>query len=195
MSMFEGFLNSHGQKFQIERDGNIVHTLEGLENYNSNTNENLIQFVPGSDVKIGDWVINDQGERFYIIDTRTNRFRKEIISLDCSYLTQAQYSQKQSPSSVTFNIGSASNSIIGTQGIATLNYSSSIDNMRARIASEGGQDSDELNRIADLLEMIVNNQIPASKGLFSKFSSVMERHSWLSSAISSALISWLMAPH
>lgn len=67
--------------------------------------------------------------------------------------------------------------------------------MRARIASEGGQDSDELNRIADLLEMIVNNQIPASKGLFSKFSSVMERHSWLSSAISSALISWLMSPH
>ena len=111
MSMFEGFLNSHGQKFQIERDGNIVHTLEGLENYNSNTNEKLIQFVPGSDVKIGDWVINDQGERFYIIDTRTNRFRKEIISLDCSYLTQAQYSQKQSPSSVTFTIGSASNSI------------------------------------------------------------------------------------
>lgn len=54
MSMFEGFLNLHGQKFQIERDGNIVHTLEGLENYNSNTNEKLIQFIPGSDVKIGD---------------------------------------------------------------------------------------------------------------------------------------------
>ena len=50
-----------------------------------------------------------------------------------------------------------------------------------------------MEKVIALLEMVVNNQVPASKGLFSKFSELMERHSWLSGSVASTILGWLMS--
>lgn len=63
--------------------------------------------------------------------------------------------------------------------------------MREQTAIENAPDKEQINKLIDLVEMIVNEQIPPQKGLLSKFSDTMEKHSWITGAVASALVSWL----
>ena len=65
--------------------------------------------------------------------------------------------------------------------------------MKEQVQSSSSPDKDDLQQLLSLLEMLVNDRIPAQKGMFSKFSDVMERNSWITSAISSTLLGWLMS--
>lgn len=60
-----------------------------------------------------------------------------------------------------------------------------------QIENSTSPDKEELQQIINLLEMVLNNQVPAQKGLLSKFSAVLERNSWITGSIASALLSWL----
>jgi len=195
--VFSRFLRMHGHPFRIERDGTIIAELDGLENHDSLTSRAFVGFMPNSDIKVGDWLINGQNERYYVFDTKTSYLHGKASSLDCFYKSQSEYSQETTNSAVVFNIGTATGSIIGTQGIAELTFSAaSIDQMRRKAEADGGPDKEDSQKIISLLEMLVDEQIPPSKGLFSKFSSVMERHSWITNALASALVSWLTSvPH
>jgi hypothetical protein len=50
-----------------------------------------------------------------------------------------------------------------------------------------------LEKVVSLLEAIINGDIPAQKGIFSKLKDSMERNSWITGAIASTLLSWLTA--
>lgn len=39
--------------------------------------------------------------------------------------------------------------------------------------------------------MIINNELPPQKGMFSKFADVLQRNSWFASPMMSALLGWL----
>lgn len=192
---FQMFLDQSGHMFQVERNGEIVATLKGLDNHDSVTKQRYIGFLPGSDVKAGDWLINDQQERYVVTDTQTSYFQSRPSNLKCYCQTQAEYVKQKAQNSVVFNIGTATGSIIGTQGQATLSYAATIEQMHQKAEAEGGSDKAELEQIIALLEMVVNNQVPATKGLFSRFSAVMERHSWITNSVASAVIAWLTNPH
>ena len=64
-------------------------------------------------------------------------------------------------------------------------------NAKKEIEASNSPDKEDLDKIISLLEMIVNNQLSPQKGLFSKFSSVMERNSWITGTITSTLLGWL----
>ncbi len=81
--------------------------------------------------------------------------------------------------------------IFGSGNTATINYNNSIQDIKKAIAESESTDKEELKQIVSLLEMVVNNQVPASKGLFSRFSEVMERNSWITGSIAGALLPWL----
>ena len=123
---FKLFLERSGQPYQVERDGKIIFTADGLPNHETSTKRQYIGFAPGTDIKPYDWVINSFGERFFIEDTKTIFVQKEPHCLNAYYLTQVEYQKSLQQNSATFNIQNAYGSVIGTQTYVTLNYNDSI---------------------------------------------------------------------
>lgn len=102
-------------------------------------------------------------------------------------------SPSSNPSNAIFNIENATNSVIGTQANVTMNINNSIQEAKEQIAASDSSDKEELQQIIHLLEMIVNDQMPAQKGVLSKFSSIIQRNAWITSPISSILLNWLLS--
>lgn len=184
-------LKNSGQSYQVERDGKIIATYQGVSNRTSDTHKNYVGFIPGTDIKPQDWLINLYNERFYVQDVKTTFFMKEPNELKAFILTKVEFENLDNGSNQIYNITNAYGSIIGNQSNFTLNYSSSINELRDIVNSSHSSDKEELNKIIDLLEMITNNQIPISKGLFSKFANILQKNSWITSHIASILVSWL----
>lgn len=190
-TVFETFLNQSGQKFQIERNNTIIATYDGLTN-TSSRGEKYIGFRPTSDIQQGDWLINGVGERFYARDKKTDFIAGEPNQLKIYYDTEAQYKNKQNQASPTvYNIGTANSSVFGNYNNVSISYNESLSNLKNEVLNSGSPDKEELQEIITLLEMIVNNKVPASKGIFSKFSEVMERNSWITGSIMSTILGWL----
>lgn len=192
MKIAQQFIESRGISFQIERNGTTLTTALGLPNHEESTSKAYIGMLEGTDVETGDWLINPSNERFYIEDKISDFAFGVLQQYKLFYLTESQFKKSHnSESNTTFNIGTAYGSVIGTQSMVNMNYNSSIQNAREQITASPSHDKEELNQIVNLLELIVNNQVPVSKGLFSKFSEVMERNSWITGSVTSVLLGWL----
>lgn len=184
-------ISERGIVYRIERNGSIIGEVKGLQNFSKDTSRNYVGFMPESDVHIGDWIINPMNEKFFVVDVITSfSFGKES-ELQAYYQTIAEYNSKQAEQKNIFHVENAYGSVIGTQSTVSINYTQSLLDAKNHLNSCNSPDKEELQQIISLLEMIVNNQVPVQKGLFSKFSNVMERNSWITGTISSALLSWL----
>ncbi len=192
---FTRFLNMHGVDVSVERNGVKIHTTRALFNGEKDTHKKYCGFMPGTDIKPNDWIIKvETGERFYVVDTESQSFQGKLQQIKAFYQTETEYnnSQKRVQQPI-FNIQNAYGSVIGTGNTATINYDSSIENIKSAVEATDSPDKEELKQIVSLLEMVVNNQVPASKGLFSKFADVMERNSWITGSIAGSLLSWFLS--
>ena len=155
-------------KMRIERNGEIVATLQGLPNHEKATRRAYIGFEPGS-----------------------------AIQIKAYSLSETEYTQsREKHETAVYNIGNAYGSVIGNSSNATINYQMGFQEMRERAAFENTPDREQVEKLISLVEMMVNGEVPAQKGLLSRFSETMEKHSWLTSSISSLLLSWLtQLPH
>lgn len=103
-------------KMRIERNGEIVATLQGLPNHEKATRRAYIGFEPGSDIQIGDVVINPANERFHIIDVRNSFVR--AIQIKAYSLSETEYTQsREKHETAVYNIGNAYGSVIGNSSI------------------------------------------------------------------------------
>ena len=189
--IFESFLEMQGLDMQIERDGEIIATVPGLPNRETATNRQYVGFRPKTD-------ITPANERLYVTETQASFFQKQQEEIKAFYMTEVEKKRKETEQrqSNIYNIGTAYGSVIGTANTATINYQTNFQELRERAEAENAPDKEQVQKLVDLVEMIVNEQIPPQKGLLSKFSETMERHSWVTSAIASALVSWLtQLPH
>lgn len=84
--------------------------------------------------------------------------------------------------------GDVSQSIIGTQDKAELTNNFNIGEVRERIDLEGGEDRKELHMALDHVERLLERGEYLDRGALAKFSGVMERHSWFSGSVMSALL-------
>ena len=196
--IFENFLRRHGIDMRIERDGEIISTIPGLPNRETATNRQYVGFRPGTDIKVDDEVITPANERLYITETQASYFQKHQEEIKAFYMTEAEKHRKETEQrqSNVYNIGTAYGSVIGTANTATINYKTNFQELRERAELENAPDKEQVQKLIDLVEMIVNGQVPLQKGLLSRFSETMERHSWITSAVASALVSWLtQLPH
>lgn len=192
---FESILRLQGIVYQIERDGNITHATKGLINFNTSTKRKFIGVPVNTDIKVGDWLINPSGNRFYVEETETSYFSKNPASIDAFYLTEKEYKTDNAPlAAPVFNVNNAYGSVIGTQAHVTLNYNDCIEQIKKQISSFDSDDNKQLNEIVVLLEKIMSEKEKPTKGMLAKFSDVMERNSWISGSIASALLSWAMMP-
>lgn len=196
-SPFQMLLKQQGQLYKIERNSQTISTLDGLPNHEKSTHKPYIGFTPGSDVVTGDWLINSVGERFYVKDTITDFFMQKTNQLKAFYLTENEFKNQQSISASTvFNIENATGSVIGTQSIVNMNYQTTMQQLHEQVSSCCSPDKEQLEKLISMLELITNDDVPAQKGILSKFSAVMERNSWITGSIASAVISWLTTqPH
>ncbi len=151
-----------------------------------------IMFTPNTNIRKMDILLNPVGETYHIIRTETEFAYGAPHFLKAFYQTDQEYNAtKQSPAPV-FNIQNAYASVIGTNNQATINYNSVVSELKEKVASDTSVDREQLEKIVSLLEMVVNDQVPPSKGLFSKFREVMERNSWITGSVANALLNWLL---
>ena len=194
MNTARTFIESRGILFQIERNGTIIDIIKGLPNHEKSTSKQYIGFLPENNVLPNDWMINPNGNRLFIEDVQPSYHFGELQQHKAFYLTETEYKKfNNSNTSTVFNIGSATGSVIGTQSIVNFNYTNTISELRDQIKSSDSPDKNELEKITNLLEMVISNELPPQKGMFSKFADVLKRNTWFTNPMMSALFVWLIS--
>lgn len=93
----------------------------------------------------------------------------------------------------TFHINNAYNSIIGNQKNATVNTQQHISEILEMIQNQGGSDKETLNKmVSEIVSMLEKND-KVEKGIFKKYSELLEKHSWISGAVAQLTLGWLFA--
>lgn len=83
---------------------------------------------------------------------------------------------------------------VGSNQNFTINNSFSFENFEKLIEQNtdpGSKENKEIKELLEELKNIVKHEIPIKKGLFAKFSDLMEEHSWITGAIAQFALSWL----
>ena len=99
--------------------------------------------------------------------------------------------EKTSFNNQTFNINSVNNSAFGNNGTTIFNNGNTLDEIRSLITNKPKEDQEQLNKLIDSLEIIIENSETVSKGFLSKFSDVLKKHSDIIVAIGPPIINWL----
>jgi hypothetical protein len=93
------------------------------------------------------------------------------------------------PTAASFHFyGDVSQSIVGTQNRAELTNNMDFGSVREQIDREGGDDREELHLALDHVERLVERGEYLDRGALSRFSGLMERHSWFTNAVMGALL-------
>ena len=192
MPDIRGFLNRSGVMLTVEKNGAQVGAEKGLINREQSTQRRYIGFIPGTKIDVGDWLINPSGDKFYVYDKETMSVSGRPYQLKCYVQSETEFKTKETLSSNTvFNIGTATGSVIGTQSVVNFNYTNTVQQLKEQLSSTNSPDEADLEKVTDILEMVVNNQLPPQKGMFSKFSDVLKRNNWFTTPMMSALFGWL----
>ena len=192
MPDIRGFLNRSGVMLTVERNGVQVGAEKGLINREQSTQKRYIGFIPGTKIDVGDWLVNPSGDRFYVYDKETMSVSGRPYQLKCYVQSETEFKTKETLSSNTvFNIGTATGSVIGTQSVVNFNYANTVQQLKEQLSSTDSPDKADLEKVTDILEMVLNNQLPPQKGMFSKFADILQRNSWFTNPMMSALLGWL----
>lgn len=185
-------IQRNGTMFRVVRKGVPDRTELGLKNRETATGRSYIGFPPKTDIKTGDILVSPSEDVFYVVETETQFVRREAAQLKAFIQSERELKVAEQPSAAVFNIQNAYGSVIGTNNQATINYNSAVSELKEKVASDTSEDKEQLEKIVSLLEMVVNDQVPPSKGLFSRFSEVMERNSWIAGSVANAILNWLL---
>ena len=150
------FLGQQGIMLSVERDGIVIHTLKGLMNHESSTKRAYIGFLPESDVKPDDWLIDPSGQRFYIEDTKVAYLNGSPMQIKAFYFTEVEYDRrKTSESSSVFNIGAIhGQAVVGNQQHFSLTQGVSMQEFLSLIEQKPLDDQDELKELAQAIEQM-----------------------------------------
>ncbi len=192
--VFHNLLNSKGICYKIIRKGDKLFEYKGIINTEEPTGRKYIGFEPCSDIKPLDILVNPANEKVYVVEIQTQYYLGNAFQIKAYYQTQYEHDnfEKQTGNTI-FNITNPTNSIIGNNNIATINCDDLLSELKTKIDNIA-EDKAELQQIVSLLEIIIEEKLPPQKGLFAKFSATMEKHSWITSAISNILLNWLINP-
>jgi hypothetical protein len=182
------FIKTQGISFLVARNKENVSTEKGLPNYDKMRGENTINFLPTACIKEGDALTSPDGKTVYVSEISTEYFNGVANYLTVYYQKTPNPEPPAPQSQTIFNIGTVTNSVIGNNNSVSV----SIQEMKERAERDGGDDKEALQEIISILEKILAGQEMPKPGLLSKFGACMERNSWITGAIASALINWLV---
>lgn len=176
--------------FQIYRNENLISVSKGLRNTEKGTHRKFVGFYPDTDIQVGDILIMENTNmKSFIVDIDIASYKGSPFQIKAYYQTTPPV--EQNSNSTIYNIGTASNSIIGNQQQAILNNSSfNIDDLKQLIELYGANDKERLNQLSALLEDSLKKD-NIKKSAFSKFSDLLAKHSWLPTAIAQVICTFI----
>ena len=71
LDVVELFAGAGGTEYQCYREGKSLGQFTGTPTENVYTGVQMIEFVPGLNIKQGDWLVNLAGEGVFVVETRT----------------------------------------------------------------------------------------------------------------------------
>jgi len=176
-------------EFELYRNSKFISKVMGLKN--SYQGRVFVEFFPDVDVQAGD-VLKLSNMSFYITSTDIQTWMGEVSAIKAFYQTTPPI--EQSVNSTTFNIGTATNSIIGNQQQAILNNSSfNVDDLKQLIELYGDNDKQQLYELSSQLQLLLEKD-DFHKGKLSKFSDLIAKHSWLPTAIGQIISAFIQKP-
>jgi DNA-binding PadR family transcriptional regulator len=84
--------------------------------------------------------------------------------------------------------GNVQGSVIGTHNTAELTNTFDFRAIGQRIEEEGGEDKEELRQALALMQRLLERGEYLDRGALSRFSCVMEKHSWFTGSVTQALL-------
>lgn len=161
---------------------------EKFENIKANVQREKI-FIDDAKLPI------EEGDR--IIRELSNGLSESFLILDRGYYDRthgipAHYQMKvkkesaidlERQTTMQFHIGTVYGSNIGTQGSAHVENVFNFEKVDQLIEEHGGPDKEELRAMIEELKEFFDDSEKVKKGSLSKFSELMERHSWISGTV------------
>src|SRR5699024_9616537 len=148
---------------------------------------------PEIDIQINDILINTTTNiKYIILDIDSSSYKGTIFQKKAYYQTST-YIEAPNNTSTTYNynISNPQNSIIGNQEFATINNKSfNIDELKKLIELYGDNDKAKLYQLTSELEKAIHND-NIKKGMLSRFSDLIAKHSWLPLAIAQILSAFI----
>lgn len=189
---FTLFLNQHGIKYKIDRNGKIIDEIKGLPNTESSSSMKYIGFMPDTKIFVNDVLINPVGEKIYVVDTQTQFVHGSPFQLKVYYQTEIEHKQSisNSENTVFYINGNISNSIVGNNTTNTFNCQEILSDIESH-AAEFPEDCEQLQEIIDLLNQLANDKVQPKRRMFSRFSAIMEKHSWITGSILNFFLDYL----
>lgn len=184
MNMFRDL----AQTFSLERDAHILRDdIKAF--FCDDHRHDAIQILGNYGIREGDWLIESStGKRCFIEDLRPITSDEFIAR----YKTERQMQESARP--VSLNIGNIYGpAIVGSQSNAVIHSGASFDDIRQFLSQQNLSSSDraELEALTKAVEAVVQNQLPANSGIFSRYLSIAEKYSGLVSLILQPLMASL----
>ena len=190
MNILKSF-ERHMVDIEIYRSQQLVAKTRGLLNKSKNSHRKMVNFYPKTDIQPDDTIyIPVTKATYYIVEVEPVLINGQIEMIDAYYELEAPI-PKEEPSHVIYNVNNPVNSIIGNQNTATINVEEfSIEKFNQLIDMLGFNDKAELRDLSETIRQIIENEEKPQKGMLSKFSDLLAKHSWAFQVVSQMLIAW-----
>lgn len=194
-------LKACSSPFLIERNQKIIGTTLGF--FNSNSSSNTIQIIENSNIKTGDWLIEDTSQnRYYVENIYPIGISGKLQHFIVNYQTQKEYEYRETitnHSNNTFNIQSVNgnavfgNTISGSGGNINHYTKNSLSEIEKFISSLPLSEQEEANQLlAELQEMESSENEALENGKLAKFSMFLKKHQKLFALIGEWAVSHLI---
>lgn len=194
-------LKDCSSSFLIERNQEIIGTTLGF--FNSNSPSNTIQIIENSNIKNGDWLIeNTSQNRYYVENIYPIGSSGKLQHFIVNYQTQKEYEYRETitnHSNNTFNIQSVNgnavfgNTISGSGGNINHYTQNSLSEIEKFISSLPLSEQEEANQLlAELQEMESSENEVLENGKLAKFSMFLKKHQKLFALIGEWAVSHLI---
>lgn len=182
MRVFNNLVGMMGKNFSVYRDENKICTVRGL--YQGKYNINLPH---DTNVQLGDRVVLETTQDSFIVE-RIDKIPcvlgDEIDHLDVYFKNPMV--KPTTPRQVTYNVGTAYGSAFGDN--ATSNYTATYNHLE-QVIKDNGHNPEEFQELLIALKVALSKE-QCPKGLLSKFSDTLAKHSWLSTPVAQLLLAY-----
>ncbi|WP_299514933.1 hypothetical protein [uncultured Rummeliibacillus sp.] len=182
------FIDENCEDFVVIRNSVKSHEIRAFF-----ANENKIQTMPNIDVQEDDWLLQkSSGKKFFIDDVRPIMEGSINYGYILKYLSENKYNREKQTNSPSISIGTINGgAIIGNQESATINNGYNIEEIRKLISKAPLEEQEELNKMLDVVQTFIENEVPLNKGVLSKFSDLLAKHKEIAIFLGNSILGFL----
>ncbi|MCP3776705.1 hypothetical protein NLX71_26050 [Paenibacillus sp. MZ04-78.2] len=135
---------------------------------------------------------NGLSESYLVLD---RGFNERTLNIPAHYQIKVRKEsaiETQRATTMQFHIANVYGSNIGTQGNATIENTFNFEVVDRLIEENGGEDKEDLRKMISEIKELFEDSEKIKKGSLSKFSELMQKHSWITGAVSKMGLDFLI---